>query len=129
SVCSMPGKFDGVLRPTPVVDPRPKIEPRARRASRFFLNKKGDQMKTIITGGAGFIGSNAASRCLKRGEHVVIIDNLCREGVRRNLEWLQTQGPLEFWQLDMRDAEGLRRIFCKHCNADRVLHLAGQVAV
>ena len=29
-------------------------------------------MKTIITGGAGFIGCNAASRYLRRGDHVVV---------------------------------------------------------
>ena len=61
-------------------------------------------MKTIITGGAGFIGSNAASRYLKRGHHVVVVDNLARDGVRKNLEWLRPQGSLEFHQLDIRDA-------------------------
>jgi CDP-paratose 2-epimerase len=86
-------------------------------------------MKTIITGGAGFVGANAASRCLRRGETVVIIDNLSRPGVHNNLEWLQSQGSVEFWQTDMRDANGIRQIFRKHRTADRVLHLAGQVAV
>jgi len=86
-------------------------------------------MKTIITGGAGFIGSNAASRCLRRGEHVVIIDNLSRDGVSENLDWLRSQGSLEFIKLDIRDGEALRRVFQQHRDADRVLHLAGQVAV
>jgi len=86
-------------------------------------------MKTIITGGAGFIGSNAASRYLKRGHHVVIVDNLCREGVKKNLEWLQTQGSLEFVRLDVREAEELAKLFREHRDADQVLHLAAQVAV
>lgn len=86
-------------------------------------------MKTIITGGAGFIGSNAASRILQRGQKVVVIDNLSREGVRQNLEWLRPQGSLEFVQLDIRDAGGLARVFNEHRDADRVLHLAAQVAV
>ena len=86
-------------------------------------------MKTIITGGAGFIGSNAASRYLRRGSHVVVIDNLSREGVRKNLEWLRPQGSLELIQLDIRNGDELARVFREHRDADQVLHLAGQVAV
>ena len=86
-------------------------------------------MTTIVTGGAGFIGSNASSRYLKRGEHVVVIDNLARDGVRKNLEWLRPQGDLEFHQLDVRDAAQMAHLFQKHRDAGRVLHLAAQVAV
>lgn len=86
-------------------------------------------MKTIITGGAGFIGSNAASRSLKSGHKVVLIDNLSRTGVQENLAWLRTQGDLEFVQLDIRDADELAHVFNQHRDADRVLHLAAQVAV
>jgi CDP-paratose 2-epimerase len=86
-------------------------------------------MKTIITGGAGFIGSNAASRYLKRGDQVIVVDNLCREGVEKNLEWLKGQGNLEFVRLDVRDAAGLARLFHQHRDCDRILHLAAQVAV
>lgn len=86
-------------------------------------------MKTIITGGAGFIGSNAASRYLQRGHHVVIVDNLWREGVRKNLEWLRPQGLLTFVPLDIRQADELAELFREHCDADQVLHLAAQVAV
>ena len=42
----------------------------------------------LITGGAGFIGSNYVERLLKRGEKVVIYDNLSRSGAPRNLAWL-----------------------------------------
>jgi CDP-paratose 2-epimerase len=86
-------------------------------------------MKTIITGGAGFIGSNAASRYLRRGHHVVVVDNLCREGVQKNLEWLKPQGSLEFVRLDIRRGGELAELFRKHRDADQVLHLAAQVAV
>lgn len=86
-------------------------------------------MKTIVTGGAGFIGSNAASRYLRRGERVVVMDNLTRDGVDRNLEWLRPQGELEFCRLDIREAGELARLFREHRDADRVLHLAAQVAV
>ncbi|HYL36152.1 MAG TPA: GDP-mannose 4,6-dehydratase [Bryobacteraceae bacterium] len=86
-------------------------------------------MKIIITGGAGFIGSNAASRYLRRGHRVVLVDNLCREGVERNLEWLRPQGFLEFVRLDIRDSSEVARLFREHRDADQVLHLAAQVAV
>ena len=87
-------------------------------------------MKTIITGGAGFIGSNASSRYLKRGHQVVVIDNLAREGVADNLEWLRSHGgALEFHQVDVRDYDDISRVFRQHRDADQVLHLAAQVAV
>lgn len=86
-------------------------------------------MKVIITGGAGFIGSNAASRYLIRGHEVVVIDNLSRSGGARNLEWLRPQGALTFVQEDIRDAAAMTRIFADHSDAEMVLHLAGQVAV
>lgn len=37
-------------------------------------------MKYLITGGCGFIGSNAASRYLKAGHKVVVVDHLSRSG-------------------------------------------------
>lgn len=40
-------------------------------------------MKYLITGGCGFIGSNAASRCLRAGDRVAIVDNLSRPTVLR----------------------------------------------
>jgi CDP-paratose 2-epimerase len=86
-------------------------------------------MKTIITGGAGFIGSNASSRYLRRGHQVVVVDNLARDGVRENLEWLRPQGALEFHQIDIRDWDDTSRVFREHRDADQVLHLAAQVAV
>jgi len=46
---------------------------------------------TLITGGAGFIGSNLADRLCRMGRRVLIYDNLSRPGVERNLEWLQTE--------------------------------------
>jgi CDP-paratose 2-epimerase len=86
-------------------------------------------MKTIITGGAGFIGSNAANRYLRRGDDVIIVDDLSRHGTGKNLDWLKSQGSLQFVRLDIRDADGLRKLFRDNRDADRILHLAGQVAV
>ena len=87
-------------------------------------------MDVIITGGAGFIGSNAAARHLGRGNSVVILDNLSRRGAQSNLDWLAAQGgDLHVEQVDIRDAEAIARAFDAHAEAEAVLHLAGQVAV
>ena len=86
-------------------------------------------MKIIITGGAGFIGCNAASRYLLRNHEVVVVDNLSRAGGERNLEWLKPQGQLMFLKADIRDSEQMRHIFGAHQDAGLVFHLAGQVAV
>lgn len=84
---------------------------------------------TLITGGAGFIGSNYAARCLARGEKVVIFDNLSRHGVELNLEWLSNQFDRKSYELvkeDIRDAAAIKEAAK---GADRILHLAAQVAV
>lgn len=86
-------------------------------------------MKALITGGAGFIGVNAAARFLSRGEEVVIIDNLGRRGAEQNLRWLKGRGNPVFYEADVRDSARLSSIFREHRDADMVLHLAGQVAV
>lgn len=86
-------------------------------------------MKVIITGGAGFIGSNAASRFLKRGDKVVLIDDLSRAGVVRNLEWLERQGRLTHLKIDIRNERQVAAAFQTHRDAELILHLAGQTAV
>ncbi|HEY6420255.1 MAG TPA: GDP-mannose 4,6-dehydratase [Candidatus Binataceae bacterium] len=74
-------------------------------------------MKVVITGGAGFVGCNAASRYLGRGDHVVVIDNLHRAGAASNLKWLEGQGALEFVHADVRDQQGLARLAITSCQA------------
>ena len=86
-------------------------------------------MKAIITGGAGFIGSNAAVRYLKRGFEVVIIDNFHRPGTRSNLAWVKSCGRSTLAEIDIRDGAAVEQTFRAHRDASLVLHLAGQVAV
>jgi CDP-paratose 2-epimerase len=86
-------------------------------------------MKLIVTGGAGFIGSNAAATWMRRGHQVVVLDNLSRRGTDTNLEWLRGQGPFGFERCDIRDAPSLQAAFDKHADARAVVHLAAQVAV
>src|SRR5215216_2508198 len=86
-------------------------------------------MKVIITGGAGFIGCNAASRYLRRGDQVILVDDLSRRGVEHNLEWLKDQGHLAFFKMDICNEREVCDIFQIHRDAELVLHLAGQTAV
>jgi CDP-paratose 2-epimerase len=85
--------------------------------------------KWIVTGGAGFIGCHAASRFHRRGDRVIVVDDLSRLGAEANLQWLRGQGIDDFVRLDVRDAGGLLDLLAEHSDADAVLHLAGQVAV
>jgi CDP-paratose 2-epimerase len=83
----------------------------------------------LVTGGAGFIGSNYVERLIKRGEKVVVYDNLSRAGAPRNLAWLQETFGKDAFRLvtgDVRDAALLAEIARE---ADVILHLAAQVAV
>jgi len=83
----------------------------------------------LITGGAGFIGSNYVSRLLERGENVTIFDNLSRAGAPRNLAWLQDKYGGNAFRLvtgDVRD-EGLMTASTRE--TDIIVHLAAQVAV
>jgi CDP-paratose 2-epimerase len=82
----------------------------------------------LITGGAGFIGTNVAHRLLSAGQRVVLYDNLSRPGVEKNLEWLRKEhGPLvDVVTGDVRDGEKLRKVVR---DISRVFHFAAQVAV
>ena len=86
-------------------------------------------MKVLITGGAGFIGCNAARRFLARGEEVIVLDNLSRAGASENLAWLQDHGNAEFVSADIRDRSEIGVVFRQHADADLILHFAAQVAV
>jgi CDP-paratose 2-epimerase len=82
----------------------------------------------LITGGAGFIGTNLAHRLLTEGQPVLVFDSLARPGVEQNLRWLHdTHGSrVEITIADIRNAEALRRAVEQ---ASRVFHFAAQVAV
>jgi CDP-paratose 2-epimerase len=85
--------------------------------------------RTLITGGAGFIGSNLANRLLREGQDVTIFDNLSRSGCATNITWLQqTHGP-ESFKLIRADLLDFERLKEAAAGVQRVYHLAGQVAV
>src|SRR5262245_3610941 len=85
-------------------------------------------MRFLITGGAGFIGCNAARRLSEAGHEVVVFDNFSRAASPFNREWLEKVEPrIRFVKGDVRQAEDLRSALEEPFDA--VLHLAGQVAV
>jgi CDP-paratose 2-epimerase len=94
------------------------------------LNRVGpdDRRPVLITGGAGFIGTNLAHRLLSGGNPVIVLDNLSRTGVERNLRWLRTQHKenLTVVVADVRDEKAVAGAV-RH--AGQVYHFAAQVAV
>ena len=84
--------------------------------------------RILITGGAGFLGVNAADHLVGAGWHVTVLDNLSRAGTERNLKWLTNRHTraTTFVKEDIRNARAL----VEHVKSqDAILHLAGQVAV
>ena len=82
----------------------------------------------LVTGGAGFIATNVADRLLRRGQPVIVFDNLSRPGVEQNLAWLKQQhgALLEVQVADVRDVEAVGRAVRR---ASHIYHFAAQVAV
>jgi UDP-glucose 4-epimerase len=83
-------------------------------------------MKALVTGGAGFIGSNLVDALLARGDEVTVVDNLTT-GRRVNLEGALANGA-ELAELDIRDAAALTELAAAR-KPDRVFHLAAQIDV
>ena len=82
----------------------------------------------LVTGGAGFIGSNLADRLAREGHDVLVFDALTRVGTEANLDWLRAKHPQRVSAVvaDLRDGDALARAVA---DASTVFHLAAQVAV
>jgi CDP-paratose 2-epimerase len=87
-----------------------------------------DNRSILITGGAGFIGSNIADRLASEGHRVLVYDALMRPGVERNLRWLQERhgDRIDSITADIRDEDALAKAVLA---AKAVFHMAAQVAV
>jgi UDP-glucose 4-epimerase len=83
-------------------------------------------MKALVTGGAGFIGSNLVDALLARGDEVTVIDNLST-GRRENLDGALAAGA-KLVELDIRDAEAVAAAVGEAA-PETIFHLAAQIDV
>lgn len=79
-------------------------------------------MKTLIAGGAGFIGSHLADALLEQGHEVICIDNLSL-GTKRNIEHLEKQERFHFYEMDLLEMDEISDII-KDEQIEYVFHLA-----
>jgi CDP-paratose 2-epimerase len=84
--------------------------------------------RVLITGGAGFVGCNAARYFGARNWNVTVLDNLSRQGTEDNLSWLRDGTAFDFEHVDVRDRAAVERVIADG-HYDAVIHLAAQVAV
>ena len=92
------------------------------------MSRAEDGRPILITGGAGFIGSNLADRLAGEGHEIIVFDALSRPGVERNLAWLEGRhgGRISSIVGDIRDEDEVARAAA---DAKAVFHMAAQVAV
>ena len=80
-------------------------------------------MRYLVTGGAGFIGSNIVDELVRRGHDVVVLDDFS-SGKRTNLE--QVAGKVDLQAGSITDLDTIQKA-CK--GADYVIHLAARTSV
>ncbi len=83
-------------------------------------------MRAVVTGGAGFIGSNLVDALVERGDEVTVIDNLTT-GRRENLTGALERG-VRLVEADIRDGEAMRATIGE-ARPEVVFHLAAQIDV
>ena len=85
-------------------------------------------MKILITGGAGFIGSNLAEEIIKKHK-VVVIDNFNDTynpiQKRNNIKEIKNNNNYTLYEIDLRNKEDINNVFKKEKNFDFIIHLAG----
>lgn len=106
---------------------RSRRDARPRAPLEIVRNGSADA-PVLITGGAGFVGANLADRLLAQGLGVIILDNLSRPGVERNLEWL-TGSHGDRLRVEVADTRDASAVTAAVAGARAVYHFAAQVAV
>ncbi|MCL4544886.1 MAG: GDP-mannose 4,6-dehydratase [Chloroflexi bacterium] len=85
--------------------------------------------RVVVTGGAGFIGSNLTARLLREGHDVTLFDHLGRAHVHQNLAWLQGLSEAGRLQVVRADLADFPAVVAACAGTQRIYHLGGQVAV
>ena len=85
-------------------------------------------MKLLITGGAGFIGSNFILNRIEKGDQVVNLDKLTYSGNLNNLVSVQNRENYSFVRGDIGDKSLVRKIFSE-CRPDAVVNFAAETHV
>jgi UDP-glucose 4-epimerase len=83
-------------------------------------------MRTLVTGGAGFIGSNLVDALIERGDEVTVVDNLTT-GKRENIEQALGAGA-KLVEADMRDGDAMKDLAAQ-AQPEVVFHLGAQIDV
>jgi UDP-glucose 4-epimerase len=83
-------------------------------------------MRTLVTGGAGFIGSNVVDALIARGDEVVAVDDLST-GRESNLDGARGKGA-EFVRADIREADQIAQVVAEAA-PEAIFHLAAQIDV
>ncbi|CAN1498964.1 GalE UDP-glucose 4-epimerase [Flavobacteriaceae bacterium] len=96
----------------------------------LFSTKETSNMKILVTGGLGFIGSHTVVELQNEGFEVVIIDNLSNssEEVLKGIVAITGKTPL-FEKLDLREKKNVQDFFQKHNDVLGVIHFAASKAV
>jgi dTDP-glucose 4,6-dehydratase len=81
--------------------------------------------RLLVTGGAGFIGSNFVHRVHHQVERLVVLDALTYAGNRANLADLEAQGSVELVTGDITDAPLVARLLAEH-QIDAIVHFAAE---
>ena len=94
-----------------------------------IIEKRGEKMKILLTGGTGYIGSHTAIELIKQGYEVEIMDNLFNSKITvlDKIEEITGVKP-KFYEIDLLDKDGMRKMF-EEGKYELVIHFAGLKAV
>jgi CDP-paratose 2-epimerase len=86
-------------------------------------------LRWLITGGAGFIGTNLVTHVTERGDEAVIVDDLSRDGSEINAAFLEKTYGLTVNRIDISKERDLGAFLATQGSFDAIAHVAGQVSL